>query len=410
MASTYLTPTAVTRAIAVVLHQKATFLKRINMQYDAQYAVEGQRKGGGSIKIRLPNQYTVRTGTVMNVQDTTEDSVTLTIGTMKGVDLKFNDTDLALSIEDFTKRFIDPAVAVLVSSIEADVLLGCVNRVPNLIDNGGAAISFRNIMDARRKLQENLAPNDESNLSLLLSPLHNAGYADATKGLFVPAAQLGQQYVSGMVGPMAGVGYVGTSTHLSDLTTGTAAEGDTSYNVTAVSADGYTLTVDTGTTVLVAGDVITIGAAGTCNAVHPETKADLGYLAQFAVDSVSPAAGTHTSIVLSTPLLGPLALGRQTVLAAAATNAAVNKVAAGNGDKVNRSTYFHRDAFAVAFADLENPSKYGAWGSTEVMDNVSCRLWRQGNIVDGTFPCRLDVLYGYKAIRPRMACRIHADS
>jgi len=44
-----------------------------------------------------------------------------------------------------------------------------------------------------------------------------------------------------------------------------------------------------------------------------------------------------------------------------------------------------------------------------VVDNISVRLWRQGDIVNGTFPCRLDVLYGYKAIRPQLACRIHAD-
>jgi hypothetical protein len=37
------------------------------------------------------------------------------------------------------------------------------------------------------------------------------------------------------------------------------------------------------------------------------------------------------------------------------------------------------------------------------------RIVRQYDINNDLFPCRLDVLYGYKAIRPQLACRIHAD-
>src|SRR5690242_9370737 len=135
-----------------------------------------------------------------------------------------------------------------------------------------------------------------------------------------------------------------------------------------------------------------VGAAATCEAVHPETKKTYGYMRQFAV--AADTGANATSITLTTPLLGPLALGRQTVLTAAAANAAVNKIGAGNAGKLNASTYFHRDAFAIAFADLEDPGRYGAWGSRQVVDNVSIRIWRQGDITNGTFPCRLDVLVG----------------
>jgi hypothetical protein len=403
MASTYLTPTAVTRAIATILHQKGNFLRRINKQYDAQYAVDGQRKGGGSLKIRLPNQWSVRTGTTMNVQDVVEDSVTLTIGTMKGVDMNFSDTDLALSIEDFTQRFITPAVTVLVSSIEADLIQDCANGISNVVDNDAAAISFLNVMQARQKLIENLAPDDDTDLTLMLNPTHNTKLVDAIKGLYVPVPEIAAQYRGGMFRPAAGVGAVGVSTHLGDLTTGTGAKGDTSYNVTAVSADGLTLTVDTGSTTFKKGEKITVEG---CNAVHPETKADLGYLKSFAVAADVGTSGT--SITLTSPLLSSGA--RQTVSAAPASNGAVSKLCAGNGEKMNRTMYFHRDCYAVAFADLENPKKYGAWGDTQVVDGISVRLWRQGDIVNGNFPCRLDVLYGGKIIRPQLGSLIHADA
>jgi hypothetical protein len=38
------------------------------------------------------------------------------------------------------------------------------------------------------------------------------------------------------------------------------------------------------------------------------------------------------------------------------------------------------------------------------------RIVRQYDIDNDKFPCRLDILYGYKAIRPEAAVRIHADA
>jgi hypothetical protein len=415
MASTYLTPTAVTRAIAVELHEQGKFLRRINRQYDAQYAADGQRKGGGSIKIRMPNEYSVRTGTVMNVQDTAEVSETLTIGTMKGVDLSFTDTDLALSIEDFTKRFITPAVKVLVSNIEADIITGCANKVANMVDNDGNAISFLNVMNAKRKLIENLAPDDQDDLSLFLAPKHVPTYIDAVKGLYTPGSLLGEQYRTGMMGLVAGVGWVDSSTHLTDLTTGTNSKGDTTYDTDIAAGEdngsvGATgINIDTGSGTFKVGEVFEIESV---NAVHPETKADLGYRKQFVVTE-DAAGGANTLLKFSVGIGGHTGIdattARQNVSAAAVDGKIIYKVGAGNAETLNRSLYFHRDAFAVSFADLENPKKYGAWGDTQVVDNISVRLWRQGDITNGTFPCRLDVLYGYKAIRPQLACRIHAD-
>jgi hypothetical protein len=88
MANTLLTPTAVTREALRILHQKLNFIGSIDRQYDDQYAKTGA-KIGDSLKIRLPNEYTVRTGAAISVQDTTESSVTLQIATQKGVDMSF---------------------------------------------------------------------------------------------------------------------------------------------------------------------------------------------------------------------------------------------------------------------------------------------------------------------------------
>jgi hypothetical protein len=103
------------------LHQKLNFVGTINRQYDSSFAKDGA-KIGDTLKIRLPNQYSVRTGAVMDVNDTTETSTTLQVATQKGVDLNFTSTDLTLSLDDFSKRVLDPAMAVLAANIESDVM------------------------------------------------------------------------------------------------------------------------------------------------------------------------------------------------------------------------------------------------------------------------------------------------
>ena len=93
MPNTILTPTAVTREALRVLHQKCNFIGNINRQYDDSFAKSGA-KIGDSLKVRLPNQYTVRTGATLSAQDTVESSTTLQVATQKGVDLNFTSVDL----------------------------------------------------------------------------------------------------------------------------------------------------------------------------------------------------------------------------------------------------------------------------------------------------------------------------
>src|SRR2546423_14812183 len=121
MANTILTPVMVTREALRVLHQKLNFVGSINRQYDDQFAKTGA-KIGDTLKIRLPNQYTVRTGATLTVNDTAETSVSLQIATQKGVDPNFTSVDLMLSLDDFSKRSLTPAMSVLAANIESDAL------------------------------------------------------------------------------------------------------------------------------------------------------------------------------------------------------------------------------------------------------------------------------------------------
>lgn len=399
MANTILSPTAVTRKALMVLHQKLNFIGNINRTYDDSFANSGA-KIGDSLKIRLPNEYTVRTGANLSAQDTTESSTTLQIATQKGVDISFSSAELTLSMDDFSSRILEPAMSVLAANIEADAL-SMAKDVYNLVDNDGNAISFLNVMQGRKLLNDNLAPMD-NNRTALLSTDHTAKLVDALKGLFQDSNAIKQQYKEGMMGRTGGFDFY-ENTLLNNHATGTAAK-TTLYTVNgAITTNGATaVTVQTGTTTFKAGDVFTVAG---CFRVHPETKVSTTVLQQFVV--TADYAGGAGSVSFSPAIF--TTTGRQNVVAAGMANSsAIVKVGAGASETLTPSMVFHRDAFAFATADLVMP-KGVDFAAREVFDGISLRTVRQYAISTDTMPCRIDVLYGYKTIRAQLAARIHAD-
>jgi hypothetical protein len=399
MPNSILTPTAVTRKALQILHQKLNFVGNINRTYDDSFANSGA-KIGDSLKIRLPNEYTVRTGANLSVQDTTETSTTLQIATQKGVDISFSSAELTLSLDDFASRILEPAMAVLASNIEADAL-NMYKDVYNLVDNDGFAISFLNMMQGRKVLNDNLTPMD-NNRSALLSTDHTAKLVDSLKGLFQDSNAIKQQYREGMMGRTGGFDFY-ENTLLSNHQTGTAAK-TTGYTVNgAVTVNGTSaVTLAAGSTTFKAGDVFTVAG---CFRVHPETKVSTGVLQQFVV--TADYSGGAGSLQFAPAIF--TSGGRQNVVAAGMANSsAVVKVGAGANELITPSMVFHRDAFAFATADLVMP-KGVDFAAREVYDGISLRTVRQYAISTDTMPCRIDVLYGYKTIRAQLAARIHAD-
>lgn len=399
MANSILTPTAVTRAAAAILHQKLNFIGRVNRQYDDQYKGSGapvKGKFGPTLKIRMPNEYTVRSGINMSAQDTNETSVDLTVSTVKGVDMNFTSQELALSLEDFSERIIEPAMSVLAANIEADAL-SMYQEVYNLVDGDGVAFGFNATSDASTALTKMLAPM--SGRTMTMNPDHANKFRKDTKGLFQAADNINKQYRDGVIGMTSGF-EVYENTLLVPHGTGTAAK-TSGYLVNGGTQTGASLVVDTGTTTFNKGDVFTIANVFR---VHPETKANTGELQQFVVTATTGTSATSLAISPAIVTSG----ARQNVSGSPADNAAITKVGAGASETLVQSLAFHKDAFAFVTADLPLPEGTD-FAAREVVDGISVSLVRDFSITDRSFPCRLDVLYGYKAIRPQLAVRVHND-
>lgn len=396
MSNAILTPTAVTREALRILHQKLNFIGSINRQYDSSFAKDGA-KIGTDLKIRLPNEYTVRTGANLSTQATSETSTTLSVANQKGVDTTFTTSELTLSLQDFSERILEPAMSVLASNIEADALTMGLD-IYQSVNNIGSAATLNKVLTARKLLTDALAPS--SNRTLLLNTQDNLDLVDGLKGLFQDSGTISKQYREGIVGSTAGFGDIYENTLIANNTTGTALS-VTTYTVNgAVTTNGSTtVTVATGATTFKKGDVFTVVG---CNRVHPETKVDTGVLQQFVVTADYAGGAGNLSFAPAIYTTG----GRQNVTAGGMPNGNAITKLGGASAIYKPSLAYHKDAFTFVSADLEDVSKYGAWGAREVMDGISMRIARQYAIGTDTIPCRIDVLYGYKTIRPQLAARI----
>lgn len=309
------------------------------------------------------------------------------------MDTTFTSTELTLSLDDFAQRILEPAMSVLAANIEADALNMALD-VYNAVNNVGSAITFNKALSARKLLVDNLAPG--SDRTLLLNTQDNLDMVDGLKGLFQDSTEISKQYRDGMVGRTAGFGTIYENTLLASQTTGTALSA-TTYTVNGANQTGSGVVVATGSTTFKKGDVITFAG---CNRCHPETKADTGSLQQFVV--TADYAGGAGTLAISPAIV--TSGGSQNVTASPTNGGAVTKL--GGASAVYKpSLAFHKDAFTFATADLVMPQGVH-FAAREVFDGISMRIVQQYAIGTDTMPCRIDVLYGYKTIRPQLSARI----
>lgn len=397
MPNTLLSPTIITREALRILHAKLNFIENINRQYDNQFANSGASpsgKIGPNLTIRMPNKFVTRDGWTRVNQDITEQSQVLTVSTVKGVDFTFSQQDLTLTIDEFSKRYVMPAVSQLASSIEADAL-SMILDVYNAYDDNANAFSYSDFNNARGVLNQYLAP--DFNRHAVLNSSHVISYLNDIKGNFNPQESVSRPYLTGKIGKVNAFDTF-ENTLLNPFQSGTAAAA-TGYTATLTSGSA-TAVMAAGANTFKKGDIVTFS---TVDAVDPETKLDRGFLQKFVV-TADYAGGAGNMSISPTPVTSG-AYQNVTNVGAGLT---VVKIGGGASALYKQSVLFQEDAFTFVTADLVDPSKYGAWGTRQVMDGISMSIAQQYSISDATIPARIDVLYGYKTIRPELACRVIA--
>jgi len=116
VANSLLTIKMITREALRVFRNTNSFLKNVDTQYDSYYARSGA-KIGQTLNIRLPNDYVVGSGPTITPQSTNERQTSLSITNQFNVAMSFSSADRALSLDDFSKRIITPAVNRLAGQV-----------------------------------------------------------------------------------------------------------------------------------------------------------------------------------------------------------------------------------------------------------------------------------------------------
>ena len=387
----------VAREAQAVAHEQCQFIGTVDRQYDSSFAKTGA-KIGSSLRVRKPNRYTVTEDTrVMDVQDQDEETQTVTISKRAMVPMRFNSDELTLDTDDrtavslFSKRYIEPAVKVLVSKVESNFLTYATKATFNLAGTAGTAIASLLVPGAARaKMNQGLAPKGDRFIQM--DSVTMGGLVNGVAAYFNPSGAISEQFREGLVARTAMADYYEnercfTDTYGSDVTTVTIND--------ATFTSGEATTTIAGSTGHAVGNVITMAG---CYAVHPETKVAYPNLQQFVITAVS-----GNDITISpTPVTSG---AKQNVSAMPADGAAVVFAGATSAAYVN-SLMYHKQAFQFVTADL--PLLGTAENCTrKVQDGLSMRVWFDGDIRNDELLMRIDMLYGMAALRPEWACRMY---
>ena len=386
-------------------HEKISFLGTVNREFDASF-----RPGyGNTIRIRIPSQYTTRTGRVMDVQDGVQQSTALTIATQWGVDMRYNSQEMAQDLVNFQRLHLEPAMAELVAMVENGCISSATIQTFNVVGVANSALTtLRYPGEARGRLNQMLSPKTGGGRALQLDSMTMARLVDAFSGFNNPTSEISEQYREGFISRTAMADFyenekvwnmVNTADTSCNICTYTIVEGDVDISVSGLGA-----------TIPTAGMVFTIGHASSVSnrvhACHPETKAAYPHVQQFTLVSTRDTS----TLEFSPPIR--LTGARKNVCNSDGTDIIVSSLSSapimfvgGPSSTYPQPLMYHRDAFTFATAAL--PLMDDAIRCVvKTYDGISLRVWEGSDIRNDEKLTRIDILWGFAALRPQWACRL----
>jgi hypothetical protein len=400
MANSILTIDMITRKSLEILENNLVLSRNVNRQYDDSFAVEGA-KIGSTLRIRLPDRALVTDGAALQVQDDNEQFTTLTVSSQKHIGVNFTSAELTMQLDDFAERVLKPRVSQLASSVDADVA-SVFKSIYNTVGTPGTPPATSLVLlQANQKLNEFATPMDQRYATV--NPAANAGLVEGLKGLFNPTSTISKQFKSGMMGEgILGLDEMNMSQSIGVHTTGvTPTLPIVATTVATQGATSLAISFSSGSPTFKIGDVFTIGGVF---AVNPQTRQSTGSLQQFVVTAdVNVSSTTTATLSVQPPIFTP-SNALATVDSFPQANAVLTFVG-GSNVGYPQNLIYHKDAISLATADLILPTGVDM-ASRQVHNGISLRIVRQYDINNDRLPCRIDVLYGYAAIRPVTAVRL----
>lgn len=403
--NTLLTPTIIAKEALMMLTNNLVMGKLVHREYKNEF-----KKVGTSITIRKPVKFTVTKTQARLNENVVEYNETMTVATQAHVTWAFSSVELTMTIDDYSRRYIQPAAAELANTVDYD-LCGLYNDVFNCVGTPGTtpnAFSF--LGNVQRRLDDLAAPNPRV---AVLNPAANWAMADGLKGTFAAKPAL-DMLTKGYLGTVANLD-IHMDQNIRRHTTGAFTTGCTPLvddnpgtNVEEGDVELQTDGWNASTAVLKAGDVFTVDA---CYAVNPKSRASTGVLKQWVSldDETSDAGGNVAVRCFTAASEGMRSTGSyKNMNSLPADDAAINMLGT-QSTAYAQNLVFHPNAFALVTMPMAMPSN--VWGArvTDKQMGLSIRVVKDYDIDADEEIIRMDILFGVSTLYPELASRLPGE-
>lgn len=150
--NTILTTSLISKTALAMFANNAPFVMTASRIYQPEFSDTGY-KIGSSINMKRQNNYVIGDGSAATAQNITESVETLTISHQYNAFISYSIQDLTLSIDDFSRMFLQPAIQGIISKMESDICTSAINQLNYFVGTPGTALnSFLSVDTAGAKL------------------------------------------------------------------------------------------------------------------------------------------------------------------------------------------------------------------------------------------------------------------
>lgn len=411
MANATITPQVITRESLMLLENEFVMTPTLSRAHRNDF-----KKIGNTLYVRKPVRFEAREGrsvsTAGGVQDVEEAWVPVSVLTQRHVAWKFNAVELTMTIEEYSDRYIRPAMSALAHEVEYTAAsqykkvyhsVGTPGTLPSttkeigsmgtLLTDHGVPKRMRyaqldtdtclEVSDQVRGVGTNVGygPEDLAKTALQEAKIGRIGGFDCHENAFI------NSHTTGSLG--------GTPAVNGASQDDTYANTKNTWTQTLV-IDGATAS-QTGWAL--EGDVFTIAGL---NSINPATKESTGKSQDFVVRADADSDGSgNVTLTISPPIItsGPY----KTVDAAPADNALLTFLGSG-GTSYDQNLGYQKDAFSFGMIPLVVPDAV-VWGDTRSYKGISLRVYKWLDGDEDEEYIRVDAHYFIELVHHDMAVR-----
>jgi hypothetical protein len=415
-----ITPEIITREALRLLENNFVILQTVSRAQEDDF-----RKIGDELFVRKPNRFTSSSGATTTTQDVEEAWQRVQVVTQENVSWEFSTRDLTLTVEQYSERYIRPAVSAICHTIEQSVhdlykkafhssqpAAGITAQPTTFVDLGNNKVLLTDHAAPYGDRSSMLSSAACLNLSNLIAGGTAAGMHVGVDGKVVAAqeeAKIGKfagfmNYESQFIARHT-TGVLGGTVLVDDAGTIEVTYAVAKSNTDADLSWTSTLHVDGCATDVAGwaleGDVFTIDSVYSLN---PATGVSTGQLQQFVVRADATSASSETDLVISPPIIiaGPHA----TVDSAPANNAAVTFIATASAVH-SQNLCYHKDAISFGMIPMEMPDSV-VWGNTQTDNGMSIRVYKWLDGDNDKEKIRLDAMWFNEVVHHDLITRLWA--